>query len=111
MTEGYDWAGFYRALCDRGPRLLEGIDDETREIVVLVAETDSFWSEDMESVLAEGAGRGEMQSGVLAALEVWRENVLTALSEEYAIDLDWAVVTIDAGSPLIDELVRAAASA
>ncbi len=111
MTEDHDWAGFYRALCERAPRLLEGIDDETREIVALVAETDSFWSDGMEPALAEGVGRGDLRSGVLAALDLWRENVLTALSDEYATDLDWSAVTIDAGSPLIDELVRAATPA
>jgi hypothetical protein len=41
-------------------------------------------------------------------LDLWRENVLSALSEDFGIDLDRAAVTIDPESPLIDELVRAA---
>jgi len=108
MSGDHDWAGFYGALCAQAHRQLEGIDDETREIIGLMAETDSFWSDGMQPALADGAGRGEMRQGVLAALDIWSENVQSTLSEDFAIDLDRGAVTIDPGSPLIDELIRAA---
>ena len=111
MAEDHDWSGFYEALCSQADQQLEGVDDETREIIGLVAGTDSFWSDGMQSALAEGAGSGEMRQGVLATLELWRENVLSTLSEDFGIDLDWAAVTIDPESSLIGELVRAATPA
>jgi len=111
VSESYEWSGFYGALCARGPRLLEGIDDEIRDIIALTAETDSFWSDGLQSALADGASRGELRSGVLAAVELWRENVLAVLSDDYAIDLDRGSVTVDAGNPVIDELVAAATPA
>ena len=46
---------------------------------------------------------------MLGALALWRENVLTTLSGNFGIELDWGAVTIDAESPLIDVLVKAAA--
>lgn len=33
MTETYDWSSFYDALCQHGPNLLLGIDDELREMI------------------------------------------------------------------------------
>ncbi len=109
MSDNYDWTGFYGALCEHSHRLLQGIaDDETREIISLVAETDDFWSDGLQSLLSEAAGDGDLLRGVLDALGLWRETVLTVLSEDYAVDLDWSAVTIDVDSPLIAEMVEAA---
>ena len=111
MDENYDWPGFCRALCKHGRDLLLGIDDDDdREIIeALATDTDTFWSDGLQSLLAESAGDGELRTGVLAASGLWRENVLVALSGDFAIDLDWDAVTIDVGSPLIEALVEAAA--
>jgi hypothetical protein len=112
MAETYDWHGFYRALCEHGPQLLLGIDgdDGAREVIeLLAADTDDFWSDGLVDLLAEGATAGDLRTGVLAALKLWRENVLMALSDDFGIELDWDAVTIDAGSQLIDHLVEAAA--
>lgn len=111
MSDDCDWAGFYRALCERGPQLLEGIDDETRGIIALTATTDAFWSEGLQETLVEAAARNGLRAGVLAAVELWREAVLTVLSDDYAIDLDWDRVTFDAGHSVIDDLVTAATPA
>ncbi|MCJ7725721.1 MAG: hypothetical protein MUP76_04960 [Acidimicrobiia bacterium] len=104
----FDWPGFYEALCGHGPSLLEGIDDETREIISLTTETDAFWSEGLVEVLAEGAARDDLRSGVLAAVDIWRESVLTVLAEDYGIELDWDGVTVDSDHPGVDALVAAA---
>lgn len=104
----FDWSGFYEALCGHGPSLLEGIDEETRSIVALTAETDSFWSDGLSEVLAEGAARDDLRAGVLAAVEIWRENVLTVLADDYGIELEWGEVTIDTDHPGVDLLVAAA---
>jgi len=113
MDETYDWAGFYGALCEHGPHLLLGIEDEeNREIIeALAADTDTFWSDGMQSLLAVAADDGELRTGVLDVLDLWRENVLNALSGDFGIDLGWDAVTIDAGSPLIETLVEAATPA
>ncbi len=111
MTGTYDWSGFYRALCEHGPQLLLGIDEDdgVREVIaVTAAGTDDFWSDGLSDPLAEGAAAGDLRAGVLGALELWRENVLSALSDNFGIELDRGAVTIDADSPLIDVLVQAA---
>ena len=108
----YDWTNFYLALCRHGPRLLlidgeEG--DDVREVVAAVAaDSDAFWSDGLQPLLAEVSYDGDLHAGVLAALELWRENVLTVLSADFGIDLDWDDVTIDRDSPLIGVLVEAA---
>ena len=113
MAETYDWSAFYRALCQHGPQLLLGIDDDdgVREVIAMTAanEPDDFWSDGLSDPLAEGAAAGDLRAGVRGALELWRENVLTTLSGNFGIELDWDVVTIDTDSPLIDVLVKAAA--
>ena len=112
MAETYDWSGFYGALCEHGPQLLLGIDgdDGVREVIAMLAanEPDDFWSDGLSDPLAEGTAAGDLRAGVLGVLELWRENVLAALSANFGIELDWSAVTIDADSPLIDVLVRAA---
>lgn len=106
----YDWSGFYEALCGHGPRLLEGIDEETRTIIAITSDTDSFWSDGLLEVLADGATRDDLRGGVLAAVEIWRESVLTVMSEDYGIELDWDGVTIDTDNPSVDALVAAASA-
>lgn len=106
----YNWPRFYRALCRQGPTLLLGVDKDTREIIQMSATTtDMFWSEGLlEECLAEGATGGSLRTGVLSALELWRENVLDALDTNFGVELDWEQVCIDDEGPLIDELVEAA---
>ena len=109
MGETYDWPGFYGALCEHGPHLLVGLAEDDGEIIeALAADTDTFWSDGLQPLLADAAGDGDLRLGVLASLGLWRENVLIALSEDFSIDLDWDAVAIDADSPLIEALVEAA---
>ena len=109
MPEIYDWSSFYTALCQYGPTLLLGIDDETREMILdLASTTDMFWSDGLQELLAEGAANGDLRAGVLAALDLWRENVLETLDADFSFELNWHRVTIDAASPLINKLVEAA---
>ena len=58
MASGCDWTGFYTLLCERGAQLLGGLDDETREVITLVSESDRFWSDGLQSVLEEGVSEG-----------------------------------------------------
>ena len=105
----YNWPRFYKALCQQGPTLLLGLDEDLTEFVKMSASTtDLFWSEGLEILLAAGATDGDMQAGVLSVLELWRENVLEMLAADFGIELDWELVSIDHANPLIDELVAAA---
>ncbi len=110
MDETTDWAAFYGTLCEVGPRLLTGIDEpEVLEIITTIAATaDDFWSDGLVELFAAGASAGDLRSGVFSTLELWRENVLQALSDNFGIELDRAAVAIDTKSPLFDELVGAA---
>ena len=109
MSETYDWSNFYDTLCRHGPNLLLGIDDDSRvHLGIAASSTDMFWSEGLQELLAEGAANGTLRAGVLAALELWRENVLQTLEADFGFELDWQTVSIDTASPLIDELVEAA---
>jgi len=109
MNETYDWSNFYDALCKHGPRLLIGIDDDTRELIEELAQTtDIFWSDGLQDLLGESANIGDVRAGVLSVLELWRENVLQAISSDFGIELSWKAVSIDTASPLIDKLVEAA---
>jgi len=112
MAEACDWSGFYLALCEHGPSLLLGIDEDDAEIIgAVAADTDTFWSDGLQPLLEESAADGDLRAGVLASLGLWRENVLAALSDDFAIELDWGAVTVDADNPLIDALVEAATPA
>ena len=105
----YNWPSFYNALSQLGPTLLLGVNKNLRDVIKMAAaDTDMFWSEGLEEFLRIGAVDGDMRSGVLSALELWRENVLDALESSFGIELDWEMVAIDYGSPLIDALVEAA---
>jgi hypothetical protein len=109
MNHPYNWTRFYRALCQHGPDLLIGVDEDILEVIRMSSQsTDMFWSDGLEELLRMGAVDGDMRAGVLSALDVWRENVLDALESSYGIELDWEVVSIDIESPLIDDLVGAA---
>jgi hypothetical protein len=107
VNVAYDWASFYSMLCERGARLFTGIDEETREIIVLTATTDAFWSDGLQSVLGLRASEGQIREGVIDTIQVWRDNVITVLYD-YGIDMDWSEVVIDLDHPVIDELVEAA---
>ena len=105
----YNWTRFYKALCQKGPTLLLGVNKNLREIIKMsAANTDMFWSEGLEELLRMGAVDGDVRAGVLSALGLWRENVLDVLDSSYGIDLDWDAVFIDDTSSIIDELVEAA---
>lgn len=105
----YNWPSFYKALCQQGPTLLLGVDEDICEIIKISASTtDLFWSEGLEELLAAGAAYGDMRAGVLLVLELWREKVLEMLDTEFGIELDWELVCIDDASPLIEKLVEAA---
>jgi|GEM_PF-1171992 len=109
INHPYNWTRFYNALCRQGPNLLLGVDEDLLEIIKISASTtDMFWSEGLEECLAIGAADGNMRAGVIFALDLWRENVLDALSSSYGIELDWEMVSINDTSPIIDELVEAA---
>ena len=109
MSETYDWSHFYDTLCQHGPNLLLGIDDDLREMIeVAASSTDMFWSDGLQERLAEGAANRSVRDGVLSTLELWRENVLQAIDSDFGIELNWKTVSIDSASPLIDELVEAA---
>ena len=111
MTQPYDWSAFYKALCQHGPDLLVGIDEDLREVIKeLSTTTDMFWSEGLEASLAEGAASGTLREGVLMALDQWRENVLDQLDASFGISLDWDQVSVDDDSPIIDRLVDDASS-
>jgi hypothetical protein len=112
MAETYNWSSFYDALCRHGPDLLTGIDDDLREIIAdVAATTDMFWSDGLQEQLAEGAANGNLRAGVMAAINLWRENVLETLDADFSFELNWHRVTIDAASPLVDKLVEAATPA
>jgi len=105
----YNWSRFYRALCQHGPDLLIGVDEDMLEVIKMSSQsTDMFWSDGLEDLLTVGAADGDMRAGVLSALDLWRENVLDALETNYGIELDWNAVSIDQKSTLVDQLVEAA---
>jgi hypothetical protein len=109
MRDAYDWTGFYTALCAHGPSLLAGLDDVERELVAELARTtDTFWSDGLQEALAVGAAEGDLRGGVVAALELWRENVLTELIETFGFEIIWSDVTVDVDGHLVDDLVAAA---
>ena len=108
MPKSYDWSSFYDSLCQHGPELLLGIDDDVREIIAITAETtDTFWSDGLQEQMSIASEEG-LRAGVLAALEVWRENVIAALDDNFGIQLDRGAVRIDPESPILTALVAAA---
>lgn len=110
MADKINWTSFYDALSRYGPELLTGIGGATRELIVsLGSSTDAFWSDGMQDLLAGGAAEGDLRGGVLSALDLWRENVLQVLADDFALELDWKTVTIDRTHPIVDKLVEAAA--
>lgn len=108
MPNTFDWSSFYITLCQQGPELLLGIDDEVRELIAMLAgTTDTFWSEGMQEQMAI-ASEESLRAGVLAALDVWRENILAALDSDFGIPLDRGAVRIDNDSPILSALLAAA---
>jgi hypothetical protein len=109
VIENYDWSCFYGMLCNLGPYLLIGIDDDTCEMIQeFASSTDMFWSDGLQDLLSVKAKHGDLRAGVISVLELWRENVLQVIDSDLGIELDWKTVHIDTTSPLIDELVDAA---
>lgn len=105
----YNWSDFYNALCQHGPDLLVGIDEDLREIIKEISTTtDMFWSESLEEILAEAAAAGSLRDGVLQAVDQWRYNVIDQLDAAFSIALDMDEVIINSNSPIIDQLVKAA---
>ena len=86
MAQPYDWSAFYNALCQHGPDLLVGIDEDLREVIKEISTTtDMYWSENLEEFLAEGAAAGSLLNGVLLALDQWRMNVVDQLDAGFGI--------------------------
>lgn len=109
MNQLYNWSGFYIGLCQHGPDLLVGIDEDLREVIKEIGmTTDMFWSENLEEFLAEGAAAHSLRDGVLLALDQWRMNVIDQLDASFGISLDMDKVSINADSPKIDLLMDAA---
>jgi hypothetical protein len=111
MAKPLNWSNFYNLLCELGPDLLLGIDDETRDMIRMAgSSTDMFWSEELQVLLEEGAVSESIRDGVLMSVGHWRENVLISLADNFGFELDWQAVQLDENSPLIDQLVEAASS-
>ena len=107
MVESFDWSGFYTTLCRHGPSLLVGINEGLRDVIGEVASTtDMFWSQGLQVLLEQDAANGDLQAGVLAAFDRWRENVLETLAANFGIELDSQTVSSAAASPLIVSLSK-----
>lgn len=63
----------------------------------------------MEYVLSEAAAEGDLERGVMAALEEWKENII-AIYFDFGTGLgdDIQNMEIDLQSKIIDELIEAA---
>jgi hypothetical protein len=106
----HNWSEFYNALCQQGPDLLVGIDEDLREVIKQISTTtDMFWSESLEERLEPGAVSSSLRDCVLQALDQWRYNVIDALEAAFGITLEMDDVTINADSPIVDRLVDATA--
>lgn len=109
MTLFYNWSAFYNELCQLGPDLLVGIPEDVREVIKEISATeDMFWSDNLEEFLAEGVAAGSIRDGVLQALDQWRMNVVDQLDANFGIPLDMNQISINASSPMIEQLVEAA---
>ena len=105
----YNWSDFYNALCQHGPDLLVGIDEDLREIIKEISiTTDMFWSESLQEVLAEAAAAGSLRDGVLQAVDQWRYNVIDKLDTGFGITLEMDELIINTNSVLLDLMVDAA---
>jgi len=106
VNQLFNWSDFYNALCQHGPNLLVGIDEDLREVIKeLSPTTDMFWSEVPEASLADGSASDDLQKGVWVALDDWRFNVINQLASSFGISLDWEQVSVDDDSPIVDRKV------
>jgi hypothetical protein len=109
MNQSYNWSGFYNCLCQNGPDLLLGIDEDLREVIREIGTTtDMFWSENLEGFLARGAADDSFRDGVLLAVDQWRMNVVDQMENSFGMSLDSDEVSINASSPTVDILINAA---
>jgi hypothetical protein len=109
--EKYNWPRFYRLLGEKGPDLLTGVDKKVIDTFIRdqAKSTDEFYSYGMEYVLSEAAEEGNLEGGVLAALEEWKENII-ANYFDFGTGLgdDIQTMEIDLDSKIIAELIEAA---
>jgi hypothetical protein len=105
----YNWSGFYSELCQHGPDLLEGIDEDLRELIKEISmTTDMFWSESLEEIMVEAANAGSLRDGVLQVIDQWRYNVIEELDSNFGITLEINEVIINPNNLIIDLLIDAA---
>jgi hypothetical protein len=109
--EKYNWPRFCRVLGEKGPDLLIGVEKNVIESFIRnqAKSTDEFLSYDMEYVLSEAAAAGDLEEGVIAALEEWKENIISNYFD-FGTGIGDGIqnMEIDLESKLIDELVEAA---
>ncbi len=104
-----NWSEFFNALCQQGPDLLVGIDENLRRVIKEISTTtDMFWAESLEESLRESAAAGSLRDGVLQAVDQWRYNVMDKLDAAFSITFGRDEVTINDRSSIIDRLVDAA---
>jgi hypothetical protein len=109
--EKYNWPRFCKVLGEKGPDLLIGVEKNVIDSFIRnqAKSTDEFLSYDMEYVLSEAAAEGDLERGVIAALEEWKENII-ANYFDFGTGLGDGIqnIEIDLESKIIDELVEAA---
>ncbi len=82
MNQSYNWSGFYNSLCQNGPDLLMGIDEDLREVIREIGTTtDMFWSENLEEFLARGAADDSIKR--------WGASGVRPMANEYGRPDGW----------------------
>ena len=109
--EKYNWPRFCGVLGEKGALLLTGVEKKVIDTFIRdnAKDTDEFLSYDMEYALSEAAAEGDLEGGVIAALEEWKENII-ANYFDFGTGLgdDIPNIGIDLESKIIAELVEAA---
>ena len=109
--EKYNWPRFCEVLGEKGPDLLTGVEKKVIDTFIRdkAKGTDEFLSYDMEYVLSEAAAAGDVEGGVIAALEEWKENII-ANYFDFGTGLGDGIqkIGIDLESKIVAELVEAA---
>jgi hypothetical protein len=109
--EKYNWPRCCKVLGEKGSDLLIGVDKKVTDSFIRdkAKSSDEFLSYDMEYVLSEAAAEGDLERGVIAALEEWKENII-ANYFDFGTGLGDGIqnIEIDLESKIIDELVEAA---
>ena len=109
--EKYNWPRFCKVLGEKGPDLLIGVEKKVIDSFIRdkAKSTDEFLSYDMEYVLSEAAAEGDLEGGVIAALEEWKENIISNYFDfGTGLGDGFQNIKIDPESEIIDELVEAA---